>query len=115
MLMKTGEEKLELTSHLENDEQQKALLEQSLDVDNSHNTLTQLPGYSLEQRHHSLISIIISRYNPYHSQSHHQVRYSLCHQCKRSPCKIFIVTIQNSIERDNIMCQTVKGLSPTIT
>ena len=97
MLIKTGEVKLELTSHQENDEQQKVLLEQSLDVDNSHNTLTQLPGYSLEQRHHSLISVIISRYNPHHSQSHHQVRYSLCHQCKRSPCKIFIVTTQNSI------------------
>ena len=109
MLMKTGEVKLELTPHQEYDEQQNVLLEQSLDVDNSHNTLTQLPGYSLEQRHHSLISVIISRYNPHHSQSYHQVRYSLSHQCKRSPCKIFVVTTQNSIEADYIMSQTVKG------
>lgn len=40
-------------------------------------SLSQNPGYSLHERHHPLVSVIVSRDNPHHSQRVHHGRQDI--------------------------------------
>lgn len=72
-------------------------LEKRADVDDTNDTLTQLPDDAVHQGHHALVRVVVAGDDPYHPQPLHQRCNGVQDQAEVHPCGQVLVGNINTV------------------